>query len=278
MQFFPILVLLLLQKSLFACAQRGTVPEVNKSPDISKDPDGINPKEHSGDIGSGDSGNSNPAKADVPGAIAVGENSQPAAEADNEADIEEIGEQLKDLIEKIVDAIEDAADSDSSATTTNAAVTRVRPLPASASSCSYALEAYSTCSSANANFSALPKTQQAGCLCNAYNEFDFNGNMEACYSFAQNRIQYRTYATAIASGTALCSCDPHVIMPTDIYGDGNANPCKATTTAAAAATTTPAPTPVQAAASPMATGAASWTYGISIAAKLLGVMTFMALL
>ena len=278
MQLFRILVLLLLQNSLFACAQRGIEPEGNESPDIPKNPDETNPNDHGGDVGSGYSGDSNPAKADVPGAIAVGKNSQPATEADNEADIEEIGEKLKDLIEKIVDAIEDAADSGSSATTTNATVTSVKPLPASASPCSYALEAYSTCSSVNANFSGLSKTQQAGCLCNAYNQFDFNGNMEHCYSFAQNRTQYQTYATAIASGTALCACDPHVIMPTDIYGDGNANPCKATTTAAAATTTTPAPTPAPAAASPAATGAASWTCGISIAAKLLGVMTLMALL
>ena len=228
--------------------------------------------------GSGGAGNQNPAKANVPGAIAVGKNSQPATEEDNEADIEEIGEKLKDLIEKLGDVIKDVADSDSGATTTNAAtVTISRALPASAYPCSYVLDAYSTCSSVNANFSALPKTQQAGCLCNAESGFDFNGNMEHCYSFAQNRTQYQTYATAVASGTALCACDPHVVMPTDVYGNGNANPCKATTTAAAAATTTPAPTPAPAAASPTATSTGSRVYGISVAATLLGTMVCMAL-
>lgn len=278
MQLFSILALLLLQNSLFACAQRGSEPEGIKAPDVVKNPDEVSPNNHGEDIGSGGSDNPNPPKANVPGAIAVGKNSQPAAKEDNEADIEDIGEKLKDLIEKLVDVIKDAADSGSGGTTTKAAVTSVRPLPASASPCSYALDAYTTCSSANPNFSALPKTQQAGCLCNAYGGFDFNGNMERCYSFAQNRTQYRTYATAVASGTALCACDPQVIMPTDIYGDGNANPCKPTTTAAAAATTTATPTPAPAAASPTATGAASRVYGISIAATLMGIMTLMALL
>ena len=276
MQLFSIVTLLLLQHSLFACAaQRGSEPEENKTPD---DPN--IPGENGEGIGNGGSGNQNPAKANVPGAIAVGKNSQPAAEEDNEANIEEIGEKLKDLIEKLGDVIKDVADSDSGATTTHA-ITTSRPLPASAYPCSYALSAYSKCSSVNANFSALPKTQQAGCLCNADNGFDFNDNMKHCYSFAQNRTQYQTYATAVASGTALCACDPHVVMPTDVYGDGNANPCKATTTtttAAAAATTTHAPTPAPAAASPTATNIGSRVYGISVAATLLGAMVCIALL
>lgn len=278
MRLFSILALLLLQSSLSACAQPGSEPEGNKAPDVVNDPDQINPNNHGGEIGSGDSGSPNSPKANVPGAIAEGKNPQPAASEDNEADIEEISEKLKDLIEKIVDVIKDVADSGSGATTTKAAVTSVRPLPASASPCSYALDAYSTCSSANTNFSALPKTQQAGCLCNAYGGFDFNDNMERCYSFAQNQTQYRTYATAVASGTALCACDPNVIMPTDIYGDGNANPCKPTTTAAAATTTTATPTPAPVAASPTATGAASRVYEFSIAATLMGIMTLTALL
>ena len=271
MQLFSILALLLLQNSLFACAaQRGSEPEDNKPPE---DPENIG-----GNVGSADPGNQNPAKANVPGAIAVGQNPQPAAKEDNEADIEEIGEKLKDLIEKLEDVIKDVVDSDNGATTTNAVVTSVRPLPTSAYPCSWALDAYSSCSSVNANFSALPKTQQAGCLCNAASGFDFNGNMKDCYNFAQNRTQYQTYATAVASGTALCACDPHVIMPTDVYGDGNANTCKATTTAAAAATTTPTPPPAPAAASPTPTGTASRGYGISIAATLLGAMIPMVLL
>lgn len=281
MQLFSILALLLLQNSLFACAQRGAEPEGNKTPDVVKNPDEVNPNNHGSDIGSGGSDDPKPPKANVPGAIAVGKNSQPAAKEDNEANIEEIGEKLKDLIENIVDVIKDVADSGSGGTTTKAraVITSTRPLPASASPCSYALEAYSTCSSANANFSALPKTQQAGCLCNAYGGFDFNGNMERCYSFAQNQTQYRTYATAVASGTALCACDPHVIMPTDIYGDGNVNPCKpTTTTAAAAVTTTATPTPAPAAASPTANGAASRIYGIRTAATLLGITILIALL
>ena len=277
MQLFSILALLLLQHSLFACAaQRGSEPEENKPPE---DPN--IPGENGESIGGGGSGNENPAKANVPGAIAVGQNPQPAAEEDNEADIEEIGEALKDFIEKLGDVIKDVADSDNGTTTTYAAaVTSSRPLPASAYPCSYALSAYSKCSSVNANFSALPKTQQAGCLCNADSGFDFNGNMEDCYSFAQNRTQYQTYATAVASGTALCTCDPNVVMPTDIYDIGNANQCKATTTtmAAAAATTTTAPTPAPAAASPMATSTASRVCGISVAATLLGAMVGMALL
>ena len=271
MQLFSILALLLLQNSLFACAaQRGSEPEDNKPPD--------DPVNVGGDVGSAGAGNQNPAKANVPGAIAVGQNSQPAAKEDNEADIEEIGEKLKDLIEKLEDVIKDIADSDSGTTTTNAVVTSVKPLPASAYPCSWALGAYSTCSSVNANFSALPKTQQAGCLCNANSGFDFNGNMKDCYNFAQNRTQYQAYATAVASGTALCACDPNAVIPTDVYGDGNSNPCKATTTAAAAATTTPAPTPAPAAASPTATGTASRGYGIRIAATLLGAMIPIALL
>ena len=143
---------------------------------------------------------------------------------------------------------------------------------------SYAQDAYSTCSAANSNFSALPKTQQAGCLCNAYGQIDFNGEMKSCYSYAQNRTQYRTYATAVASGTALCACDPNVIMPTDVYGNGNSNPCKASSPAA---TTTPAPNPAPAVATPTTqppTGAASRLYGISVVTTLFVFAILMTLL
>lgn len=131
MRFFSILALLFLQNSLFACAQRGaSEPEGNKPPDVVKSPD-VSPNENTGSSGSEGAGNSNPDKYNVPGAIAFGENPKPAAEEDNEADIEEIGEKLKDLIEKIVDVIKDAVDSDGSPTTT----TSVRPLPLAAQPC-----------------------------------------------------------------------------------------------------------------------------------------------
>lgn len=277
MRFFSILVLLFLQNSVFASAQRGaSEPEGNKTPDIVKSPDNVSPNEQTGSGGSEGAGNNAKAndRYNVPGAIDTGKNPKPAAEEDNGADIEEIGEKLKDLIEKIVDVIKDAVDSDGSTTTT----TSVRPLPAAAGPCSSALDAYSTCSAANSNFSALPKTQQAGCLCNAYQNFDFNGDMQSCYSYAQNRTQYQTYATAVASGTALCACDPDVVMPTDIYGNGNANPCK---TSSPAATTTPAPSPTPAVATPTTqppTGAASRSYGISVAATLSVLAILMTLL
>ena len=132
MRFFSILALLFLQYSVLACAQRGASDsEGNKTPDVVKGPDDVSPNENTGSSGSEGTGNTNPDRYNVPGAIAFGKNPKPAAEEDNEADIEEIGEKLKDLIEKIVDVIKDAVDSDGSPTTT----TSVRPLPIAAQPC-----------------------------------------------------------------------------------------------------------------------------------------------
>ncbi len=137
----------------------------------------------------------------VPGALASGKNPKPSLEDDG-IDFDEIADKLKDLIEKIRDAADDSAQSSS---TTTATITQ-GPLPASATPCSSALDAYSLCSAAfNPTFSAVAVTVQAGCLCNAYSNFDFNGEMEGCYSYAQNQIQYQSYASVIANATNACT-------------------------------------------------------------------------
>ena len=129
----------------------------------------------------------------------MGKNSKPAPE-DDEIDFDDIADALKELVEKIIDALDDSKGGTQS--TTAPTITQA-PLPTSATPCTDALDAYSSCSTAyNGTFSAIAATVQAGCLCNANPGFDFNDRMGRCYSYAQNRTQLRTYAGVIASGTA----------------------------------------------------------------------------
>ena len=176
--------------------------------------------------------------AGVPGALAVGQQPNPAPK-DDEIDFDHIGEVLKDLID-LIDVVVDAADdgSTSTSTSTHATIAQKTPLTPKATPCTSALNAYSSCSTAyDGTFSAVAATAQAGCLCNADTGFDFNGVMENCYSYAQDQSRYRSYASVVASATAACSCVPNTVfkVPGPGYAGGCAPTATTTTTTSASA-------------------------------------------
>ena len=156
-------------------------------------------------------------KANVPGALAVGHEQYPAPSTEK-TDVGEIGKQLSELIDKIVSAFDfqtsttTSTDRSGQSTTITATITNDHAFPTPALGCADAENYYYICSSSFANFTALPRTQQVGCLCNVYNDSDFNGVMNSCYSYlAPNnhpQTQYAVYATAVSSGTALCASTP----------------------------------------------------------------------
>ena len=198
MRFVFILAAVLFRFALFAHTQRtyeGPHPEPEKDPDPApnnKPGGGTNePSQYSGEA------------PGVPGALAEGQSSEPAPE-DDEIDFDDIADALKEVVEKIIDAVDDSQ----GATQSTAAPTLTQgPIPTSAAApCTDALDAYSSCSTAyNGTFSAIARTVQAGCLCNASPGFDFNGEMGKCYSYAQNQTQLQSYASVIASATAACT-------------------------------------------------------------------------
>ena len=188
-----------------------------------------------------------PPKANVPGALAVGR--EPYISPSTEkTDLSEIGKQLSELIDKIVSAFDyktstsTSTDNTGSSTTITATITDNHAFPTAASACADAGNYYDLCSSSFANFTTLPRTQQAGCLCNVYSDSNFNDLMNRCYSYlapanqtqSQTQTQLASYATAVASGTALC-----------------ASTQATTLTTAAPAPPPPTPTPTTSAASRM---------------------------
>ena len=209
MRFVFILAAVLFRFALFAHTQR-----IHEEPEPENDPNPA-PKYNPGGGTNEPSQNSGEAPG-VPGALAVGQNSEPAPE-DEEIDFDDIADKLRELVEKIIDAVDDSQ----GVTQSTAAPTITQaPIPTSAAPCTDALDAYSSCSTAyNGTFSAIAATVQAGCLCNAYDGFDFNDRMGKCYSYAQNRTQLQSYASVIASATSACSCQPTTvsILPGMIY-------------------------------------------------------------
>ncbi len=243
-----VLVSLVCHFALFTHAQRGGHPE----PEPAKGPE---PATYDNPSGSTDTNGLD--KGDpvgVPGALAEGQNPDLAPE-DDEIDFDDIADKLKELIEKIVDAADNAAQS--STTTTTVATITQGPLPTGATPCASALNAYSSCSTAyNGTFSAVTATVQAGCLCNAQVDFDFNGEMGSCYSYAQNQTQYQSYASVIASATAACSCVPQTFLDNDNAGGCTPTASPTTTSSSAAAATSSLQAGSEAGASPSPSGAA----------------------
>ena len=229
MRSFFILAVLVFRFAVFAHAQRvghaeEPEPERGPEPATEENPDGaINPNgQYDGEA------------VGVPGALAVGQNPKPSPE-DDEIDFDDIADALKELIEKIVDAVDDSQGTTQSTTATAATITQAGPLPSRATPCTVALDAYSSCSTAyNSTFSAVAATVQAGCLCNAYDAFDFNGQMERCYSYAQNQSQFRSYAAIIANATAACTCQPYTVITDGFITETSG--CKPTSSSAAATT------------------------------------------
>jgi hypothetical protein len=210
MRSFVIITALVVQLAISASAQKGgkePPPEPATGP---KRPTVDNPN------GAVDSNGQYHGEAiGVPGALALGQNPHPA-KGDESIHFDDIAEALKTLVEKIVGAVGDSQGGSSSSTAGAAAATpstTVMPearIPRKATPCSLAFGAFTTCSAAHSGtFSAVATTAQAGCLCNVYNGFDFNANMQSCYSYAQNQTQYQSYASVIASATAACTCDPN---------------------------------------------------------------------
>lgn len=188
-------------------------------------------------------------KAQAPGAIAVGQEPY-IAPKDEETDVAEIAEKLKDLIEDIIDLVDaithtstSVDDSGSRYLITTVPTKTGNAFPASASGCAEAYNYFDLCSRSYANFTALPATSQAGCLCNVYSGADFNGNMQSCYQYIapQNhtKTQFQSYATAVANGTALCASTyaalstpipiaspaPSVASPTYLPSTGGVSSC-----------------------------------------------------
>jgi len=205
MRYFLMLASFVLLPATFASAQR----EANKPPpDQNTDPPPkIDPNPNPSDNANGapnSNGQHQGGAPVVPGALAVGENPQPAPE-DDSIDFDHIAEALKDLVKKIADGTAQPTD------TVTATTMPVLTAPYNALYCSSALDAFASCSKAyNGTFSAVVATDQAGCLCNAYSADDFNFDMQRCYSYAQTRTQYQSYASVIANATAACTshCDP----------------------------------------------------------------------
>lgn len=224
----------------------------------------------------------------VPGALAKGQNPQPA-KGDESTHFDDIAEALKTLVEKIVDAVDNSVGGSSSSGTARAATahpsTTIKPdarIPSKATPCSIALGAFTSCSAAySGTFTAVAATAQAGCLCNVRDGFDFNANMQSCYSYAQDRTQYRSYASVIASATAACTCDPNA----STY-DAHLNrvaACPASSTTNSAAALGPSGIVSGAGASPAApaatNGAAVRSSGVGlgavVAAAMLGIMSML---
>ena len=253
-------LLLWLQCSVFAHAQRGLIdfPEVPVAEPIAPAPrfDSPAPRYDSpaglpdspGEVGTpGGSGNIHIGEDGLPPTKPVGV-SPAASPNDAEINVKEIGDQLHDLIDHIsslVDGITSPPTSTSTATDDSGSVyttvvvqtatrTTSPTLPTLAAGCTSAQAAYATCSQAlqppssgaiaNANFTAVPATQQASCLCNAAPSINFNSLMKNCYDWThaqQNQTngsgsgsnpslasQFGSYASAIASGTTLCGPYP----------------------------------------------------------------------
>ncbi len=140
----------------------------------------------------------------VPGPPSKGQDPSPAPEDDDNINFNDIVQKLNKLIVKILDDV--GKSRRSTATTTPTATITPGPLPTEARPCAYALKAYSSCSTAyTGTISASAAIVRADCLCNPERHFDFNGEMESCYSYAQNQTQYQSYASIIASATAVCS-------------------------------------------------------------------------
>ena len=221
MHCFRVFMLLLLQCVLIVHAQKGTTPEETQP----KEPVPLPPQYHA----PADETPQGPGlpKANAPGALAVGKNRY-ITPADEETDTAEILEKLKELVEKIVDLVDNGGSTSTLSNDNGSPIVTIVPtatiknrFPTSASPCAEAANYYDLCSSSFANFTTLPATQQAGCLCNVYSDADFNSNMQGCYSYVRTQTQYQSYTSAIANGTSLCA---------------------ATYMALPAATTTPTPT------------------------------------
>lgn len=281
MRYFLILAALVFQLSLSAYAQRGEKepePDRGPEPETKDDPSGA----------SNSDGQSQGEALGVPGALAIGQNPKPAPE-DDEIDFDDIADALKELIEKIVDAIDDSLGGSSSSTAqaaaTTSAIMQEARIPFKATPCSNALDAYTTCSTAyNGTLSAAAATVQAGCLCNVYNGFDFNANMESCYSYAQNQIQYQSYASVIANATAACTCDPNdlqVNVANGAFATFSACTVSSTTTPTAASSTSGAgsvPGVSSSTPSPTTSGAVR-SFGIRVSAVMAAVvLEFMSVL
>lgn len=227
-------MLLSLQCVFVVLAQKGTNPdEIQPKEPVPLPPDYHAPAD--------ENPQDNSPKANAPGALAVGKD-QYIAPADDETDIAEILEKLKDLVEKILDLVDNGV---STSTVTTATVTD--RFPTSASPCAEAANYYDLCSSSFANFTTLPATQQAGCLCNVYSDADFNSNMQGCYSFVRTRTQFQSYTSAIANGTSLCAAT-YMALPAAIT---TPTPTATPSTTIALATNTPS------------TGVRSQVYGCS---------------
>ncbi len=145
----------------------------------------------------------------TPGVVTGAQSENPglAPEADN-IDFNDIVQKLNKLIVKILDDV--GKSRRSTATSTPTATITPGPLPTEAKPCASALSAYSSCSTAyHGTNSVAAANARAECLCNPERHFDFNGEMESCYSYAQERTQYQSYASVIASATAVCSGVPN---------------------------------------------------------------------
>jgi hypothetical protein len=228
-------ILYLLQVVLLAQAPKPppVSPEEPRLPDIPKDPQ-IN-------------GQSRP-KATAAGAIAEGLNPKVSAN-DEEIDIEKIGEILKDLLKKIIDAVTDIQTStttDARGSPTTTVITTRSPPDAAYYPCGAAWQAYTICSSTYTDFANLPRTVQAGCLCNAYSDYNFNTHMLDCYSFVNKypATAFQSSATAIASATLLCAPSTCTYATTDGVLDRLIDPCTPvmSTPAPSATATSPAST------------------------------------
>ena len=271
MRFVFILAAALFRFTLFAHTQRiykAPEPETGPKPATEDNPSGAT---NEGSQYQGEA-------IGIPGALAVGKNSKPAPD-DDEIDFEDIADALKELVEKIVDALDDSQGVTQSTTTPT--ITQA-PIPTSATPCTDALDAYSSCSTAyNGTFSAIAATVQAGCLCNANPGFDFNDKIGKCYSYAQNRTQLRTYASVIASATAACSCQPNTVF--NLAGMGDVGGCTPTNAPAAGTTSTSTgggsgggTSPVAASPTPSAAVRRLRTYlGVVVVAAVLGFMSIL---
>ena len=232
MRSYRLFILLFWLQCIFLThAQRGWVHPDSPEPKPAE-PQAEPPVENPGHPGEGTSGGGSsggarpPTEAGGPGATSQGENPDVSSN-DDEVDIEEIGEKLEDLIDDIsslVSIITSTSTSTSTSTddsgslfttTVYATKTTQRPLPFAVSGCASAQAAYATCysaqPSASGNFTSLPRTQQASCLCNASPNINFNQEIRDCYNWAHaqngtnNATQLESYASAIANATSLCT-------------------------------------------------------------------------
>lgn len=265
------------------------VPDAEPEPPV-PEPEPQSPAEQPGSPNGG-TNNVHPGGVPVPNAKPVG--ADPNAASDDEGiDIKEIGEKLKDLIDdisSIIDAVTPSSTSMSTSTDDSgnvyttaivAVTTQItsRPFPSLGAGCTSAQSAYAACynptqsiisgASPTANFTALAPTQQASCLCNASPGIDFNAIMKSCYDWTnaqQNKTsndkslssQFSSYASAIASGTALCAPSSNACASAgsavDIIAceEGGAG---SSSSSAPSPSTTPAPTGAPASSTSPSTG------------------------